>query len=60
MLATLGCASGLLVAEWLSAFTATLIPSVLSRPSASPRAADWRVAAFAIAVSLASAVSPPR
>jgi putative ABC transport system permease protein len=57
VLAALGCAAGLLVAEWLSAFTATLIPSVLSRQlGLATLRTDWRVAAFAIAVSLASAV----
>jgi putative ABC transport system permease protein len=57
VLATLGCAAGLLVAEWLSAFTATLIPSVLSEQlGLATLRTDWRVAAFAIAVSLASAV----
>ena len=57
VLATLGCASGLLVAEWLSVFTATLIPSVLSRQlGLATLRTDWRVATFAIAVSLSSAV----
>ena len=57
VLAALGCGAGLLVAEWLSAFTATLIPSVLSRQlGLATLRTDWRVAAFAIAVSLASAV----
>jgi len=57
VLAALGCAAGLLVAEWLSAFTATLIPSVLSRQlGLATLRTDWRVAAFAIAASLASAV----
>ena len=56
VLAALGCGAGLLLAEWLSAYTATLIPSVLSgQLGLATLHTDWHVAAFAIGVSLASA-----
>jgi putative ABC transport system permease protein len=57
VLAALGCGAGLLVTEWLSAVTANLIPSVLSEQlGLATLRTDWHVAAFAVAVSLASAV----
>ncbi len=56
VLAALGCAAGILIAQWLSVFAATLIPSVLSgQLGMAALQTDWRVAAFAIGVSLASA-----
>jgi putative ABC transport system permease protein len=55
-LAALGCAVGLLLASWLAPVTAALVPSNFSEQLGlgTPRT-DWRVAAFAIAVSLFSA-----
>jgi predicted permease len=55
-LAALGCGGGLLIAAWLSGFTATLIPSVLSTQlGLATLHTDWRVAGFAVTVSLVSA-----
>src|SRR5437762_3050255 len=57
-LAAIGCSAGLLLAAWLGPLTASFIPQVLSGQLglASPHT-DWRVAAFAVAVSAASAVA---
>jgi putative ABC transport system permease protein len=56
VLAALGCGAGLLLALWLSAFTAALIPSVLSgQLGIATLHVDWHVAAFAAAASLLSA-----
>jgi len=56
VLAGLGCGAGLLVANWLSTFTATLIPSVLSEQlGLATLRTEWRVAGFAVGISLASA-----
>ena len=56
-LAALGCGAGLLLAAWMAPLTATLVPSNLGGQLglAMPKT-DWRVAAFAIGVSLFSAV----
>jgi len=56
-LASLGCGAGLLLAAWLGPLTASFVPHVLSGQLglASPRT-DWRVAAFAAAASMASAI----
>ena len=55
-LAALGCAAGLLLAAWLAPLTAALVPSNFGGQLglATPRT-DWRVASFAVAVSLFSA-----
>jgi putative ABC transport system permease protein len=56
-LGTLGCGAGLLAAQWLSAFTAALIPPVLSEQlGLATLSIDWHVALFATTVSLASAI----
>ena len=56
VLAMLGCAAGLLVAQWLSDFAAALIPSVLSEQlGLATLHTDWRVTGFAIGAALASA-----
>jgi putative ABC transport system permease protein len=56
-LASIGCGAGLLLAAWLAPLTASFVPSVLSGQLglASPRT-DWRVAIFAIAMSMVSAI----
>jgi putative ABC transport system permease protein len=55
-LAVLGCAAGLLLATWLAPLTAALVPSNFgSQLGLSTPKTDWRVASFAIAVSLFSA-----
>jgi putative ABC transport system permease protein len=57
VLAALGCAAGVLLAEWLSPLTGQLIPSDISEQlGLATLRIDWRVGAFAIAVSLASAL----
>ena len=57
VLAALACGAGVLLAEWLSPVTAQLIPSDISEQlGLATLRTDWRVAGFAIAVSLASAV----
>ena len=57
VLAALGCAAGVLLAEWLSPLTAQLIPTDISEQlGLATLHTDWRVAGFAIAVSLASAI----
>jgi predicted permease len=57
VLAVFGCGAGLLVAEWLSPLTAHLIPTDISEElGLATLHTDWRVAAFAVAVSLASAI----
>ena len=57
VLAVLGCAAGVLLAEWLSPLTAQLIPTDISEQlGLATLHTDWRVAGFAIAVSLASAI----
>jgi putative ABC transport system permease protein len=55
-LAALGCPAGLLLAAWMAPLTALLVPSNLGGQLglAMPRT-DWRVAAFAMGVSLFSA-----
>src|SRR4051812_5242003 len=56
-LAALGCLAGLLLAEWLSPITAKLIPSDISQQlGLATLHTDWRVGAFAVAVSLTSAI----
>jgi putative ABC transport system permease protein len=56
-LASLGCGAGLLLAAWLAPLTASFVPRVLSGQLGlvSPRT-DWRVAVFAAAASMASAI----
>jgi putative ABC transport system permease protein len=56
-LASIGCGAGLLLAAWLAPLTASFVPSVLSGQLglASPRT-DWRVAIFAVAMSIVSAI----
>lgn len=57
VLAALGCGVGLLLAEWLSPLTGHLIPTDISEElGLATLHADWRVAAFAVALSLASAI----
>jgi putative ABC transport system permease protein len=57
VLAAIGCGAGLLLAEWLSVFTATLIPSVLSEQlGLATLRTDWHVALFAASASALSAV----
>jgi putative ABC transport system permease protein len=56
-LAGLGCAAGVLLAEWLSPLTARLIPSDISgQLGLATLHTDWRVGLFALAISLASAI----
>jgi putative ABC transport system permease protein len=57
LLATIGCGAGLVLTGWLAPFTARLVPSVLSGQLGltTPRT-DWRVAMFAVAVSLVTAL----
>ena len=56
-LASVGCVAGLLLAAWLAPLTASFVPNVLSGQLglSSPRT-DWRVALFAVATSIASAI----
>jgi len=56
-LASIGCPAGLLLAAWLGPLTTSFVPKVLSGQLglATPHT-DWRVALFAAAVSLASAL----
>jgi putative ABC transport system permease protein len=56
-LASIGCAAGLLLAGWLAPLTASFVPRVLSGQLglSSPRT-DWRVAIFAVGMSMASAI----
>ena len=56
-LAAIGCAAGLLLAAWLGPLTASFVPQVLSGQLGltSPQT-DWRVAFYAVAVSLTSAI----
>ena len=56
-LASIGCPVGLLLAAWLGPLTASFVPNVLSGQLglATPHT-DWRVALFAAAVSLTSAI----
>jgi len=56
-LAALGCAAGLLLAAWLAPLTATLVPANFGGQLglATPKT-DWRVALFAVAVSMFSAL----
>ena len=57
VLAGLGCAAGVLLAEWLSPLTANLIPSDISQQlGLATLHTDWRVGGFAVAVSLLSAI----
>jgi len=57
VLAAIGCGAGLLLAEWLSVFTAALIPSVLSEQlGLTTLRTDWRVAIFAASLSALSAI----
>jgi len=57
-LAAIGCGAGLLLAAWLAPLTAAFVPQVLRGQLGlvAPRT-DWRVAAFAAAVSAASAIA---
>jgi putative ABC transport system permease protein len=57
VLAAIGCGAGLLLAEWLSVLTASLIPSVLSEQlGLATLRTDWHVALFAASLSALSAV----
>jgi putative ABC transport system permease protein len=57
VLATLGCGAGVLLAAWIEPLTSTLFPHVLRGELGivSPEM-DWRVLAFAVASSVASAL----
>jgi putative ABC transport system permease protein len=57
VLAAFGCIGGLLLASWIAPLTSRLMPGVFSDQLgiAIPQT-DWRVAAFAIAASLVSAI----
>jgi putative ABC transport system permease protein len=53
-----GCAAGLVVSAWLAPMSARLIPSVLTEQlGLATLHTDWRVAAFAAAVSILCAVA---
>jgi putative ABC transport system permease protein len=56
-LASIGCPAGLLLAAWMAPLTSAFVPKVLSGQLGltTPRT-DWRVALFAVAVSVASAI----
>jgi putative ABC transport system permease protein len=57
VLGACGCASGLLLTAWLAPLTGRLIPSVLTEQlGLATLRTDWRVAAFAAIVSVASAI----
>ena len=57
VLAGLGCAAGILLAEWLAPITARLIPSDISQQlGLATLHTDWRVGSFAVGVSVASAI----
>jgi putative ABC transport system permease protein len=56
-LASIGCIAGLLLAGWLAPLTASFVPRVLSgQLGLSSPHTDWRVAMFAVSVSVASAI----
>ncbi len=57
VLGALGCAAGLLLTAWIAPLCARLIPGVLSEQlGRAVLHTDWRVAAFAAIVSIASAL----
>jgi len=57
VLAVIGCGAGLLLAGWLAPLTSSLIPTVLSdQLGLTTPSLDWRVLAFAAAVSAGSAI----
>jgi len=56
-LASIGCVAGLLLAGWLAPLTAAFVPRVLSgQLGLSSPQTDWRVAVFAVGMSVASAI----
>jgi len=56
-LASLGCVAGLLLAGWLAPLTTSFVPRVLSgQLGLSSPHTDWRVAIFAVGMSVASAI----
>lgn len=57
LLSAAGCAAGLLLAAWMAPLTSRLVPSVLGDELGLVELrTDWRVAAFAVAAALVSAV----
>jgi len=56
-LASIGCIAGLLLAGWLAPLTASFVPRVLSgQLGLNAPQTDWRVAIFAVGMSVASAI----